>query len=84
MWQRIQASFSYGKKHQCNSYICKMYVKIYEPKTSSTKMNKRKCILCMPIKMSPALSTFKYFQPTCFRYFRESSYLELHKKQLSN
>lgn len=73
MWQRIHASFSCGKKHQCNSYICKMYVNIYEPKTSSTKMNKRKCILCMPIKMSPALSIFKYFQPTCFRYFRESS-----------
>lgn len=61
-----------------------MYVNIYEPKTSSTKMNKRKCILCMPIKMSPALSIFKYFQPTCFKYFRESSYLELHKEQLSN
>lgn len=63
-----------------------MYVNIYEPKTSSTKMNKkekRKCILCMPIKMSPAF-LFKYFQPTCFRYFRESSYLELHKEQLSN
>lgn len=60
-----------------------MYVNIYEPKTSSTKMNKRKYILCMPIKMSPAF-LFKYFQPTCFRYFRESSYLELHKEQLSN
>lgn len=42
MWQRIHASFSYGKKHQCISYICKMYVNIYEPKTSSTKMNKKK------------------------------------------
>lgn len=84
MWPR-NATCSYGKKHQCNSYICKMYVDIYEPKTSSTKMNlKKKNILCMPIKMSPAF-LFKYFQPTCFKYASktESSNLKLHAKSNS-
>lgn len=69
MWPR-NTSCSYGKTHQCNSYICKMYVDSYEPKTSSTKMNlkkKRKCILSMPVKMSPVF-LFKYFKSTCFKY----------------
>lgn len=59
-----------------------MYVDSYEPKTSSTKMNlkqKRKCILSMPVKMSPVF-LFKYFQSTCFKYVTKSSNLKLHTR----
>lgn len=38
-----------------------MYVNIYELKISLIKMNKRKCRLCMFIKMFLVLSIFKYF-----------------------
>lgn len=85
MWQRIHASFDlfYSKKHQCNSYICKMYVNIYEPKQVQLKWIKKNAYC---VCLSKCLQHFysNNFNLHVWGTLESSSYLELHEEQLSD